>query len=150
MKNIILDQENASPTTHMSGRQLGVVFASFMVLHSLVMYVANSFFPSQVVLGNHFFSPVMGLIYAMLPFTVMMVGAIPVIEHLGEMMKRTISNTEWMVGYFFLNTIGIWVLGRFAEWIGLGIDSWLVAVALSVVITMIQGMVVGVVMKKAK
>lgn len=143
-----MTEEKSTPMdrSHFSGKQLAMTFIAFFVIHSVVVYLANMFFPEDVVLGNHFFSPTMGLVYSMLPLTLLTVGCIPFIEYVAEKFNRTVSNMEWMVDYLLINTAGIWILARFAEWIGFGISSWMVAVALGVVITILQGAVMGFIM----
>lgn len=139
------DKKELNP--HISGRQLGLVFVAFFVVHAAVIYLANMFFPQLVVLGNHFFNPTLGLLYAVIPFTLVTVGSIPLIEHVGDAIKRKISNMEWMLYYFVINVAALWILARFAEWIGMGISSWLVVVVLGAIITFAQGMVIGMIMK---
>lgn len=135
---------------HFTGRQLTMTFIAFFVIHAVIIYLANRFFPGNVVLGNHFFSPMMGLLYVTVPFTIIAVGAMPLIAEVAEMMKRKLSNMHWMVAYLIINTAAIWVLARFAEWIGMGISSWMVALGLSVIVTFLQGMVIGMIMNSKK
>jgi len=133
---------------NMSARQLSLLFLAFGVLHFVVVYLANMFFPAQVVLGNNIVSPLMALFYTVLPFTLLAVGAVPVIEYAGEIMKRSLSTMEWMIAYLVLNTVVFWGLARVAEWLGMGLASWMVALVLGAIVTFLQDMVVGMIMPK--
>ncbi len=126
----------------LSGKQLGLMFVSFLVIHAAVIYLANRWFPSQVVLGNHFFSPIMALIYSSIAFTLVVTAFVPIAEHIAEAMKTTLTNLHWAVLYMIVNIIGLWSLARVAEWLGMGLQSWVAVVALAAVITFLQGMAV--------
>lgn len=131
------------PTEVMSAQKLSMTFVVWFIGHALVMYLANAFFPDAVVLGTHQFSVYQSLFYSMLVFTLITVGAIPLIEYAAILQKRALSVMDWMVLYFVINTAGIWVVARFAEILGLGISSWLVAVALGLVLDIVQGLLVS-------
>lgn len=49
------------------------------------------------------------------------------------------SSAEWMASYFVLNFVGVWVVARFANQLGFGISSWVVALVLAVVLDVVQG-----------
>lgn len=122
--------------------QLIVMFVVLFVVNSIVVYIANLLFPSNVVLGNHMIDMWSALFMSMLVLTVINVGAIPVIEMVGHGMRWTPSNRDWMVLFFFINAVALWILGRMAEMIGIGFSSWFVVVLLAAVLDVIQGLVV--------
>ena len=66
---------------------------------------------------------------------------IPFVRQTEAKRGQMFSNKEWMVLYLGLNFVGIWVIARLAEFIGLGISSWMVALVLAVVLDGVQGVV---------
>jgi hypothetical protein len=91
-------------------------------------------------LGNHLFPALQSLFYSMIVFTLIAVGATPIIEHMADSSGKKLKELDWIMLYFVVNAVGIWVVARFAEQLGLGISSWLVVVALAVVIDIVQGL----------
>lgn len=138
------------PVKAMSGKQLSAMFLVFLLANSAFVFIANSIFPSHVVLGNHLFSPVIALFYSMLIFTLITVGMVPVVETVSESMKHKLKDMDWMVLYFVINAITLWMVARFALQLGFGISSWFVAVALAVVLDLIQGILSMMVVSKVK
>ncbi len=126
----------------LSAQQLTKIFVVWMVGHTLVVWLANYLFPMQVVLGNSALSPMVALVLSMVVFTLIAVGALPVIEYVAEIQKKRLMTMDWMVLYAVINTVGFWVVARFAEQLGLGLGSWLVALALGLVVDMIQGVLI--------
>lgn len=139
-----------SPVKAMTGKQLSAMFLVFLLANSAFVYIANSIFPSNVVLGNHLFPPVLALFYSMLIFTLITVGMVPVIETVSESMKYKLKDMDWMVLYFIINTAALWLVAKFALQLGLGISSWFVAVVLAVVLDLIQGILSMMVVSKVK
>lgn len=127
----------------MSARELTITYIVWMIGHSLVIYLANRFFPEAVVLGTHQISAWQAIFYSMMVFTLITVGTIPLIEYVAAMQKRMLKAMDWMIGFFFINAVGIWIVARFAEQLGLGISSWLVAVVLALVLDVMQGVLVS-------
>jgi hypothetical protein len=127
----------------MTARELSITFIVWMIGHSLLIYLANRFFPDFVVLGTHQLSAFQSIFYSMLVFTLIAVGATPLIEYFAILQKRVLKAMDWFIAYFFINAVGIWIVARFAEQLGMGISSWLVAVALAVVFDVVQGLLVS-------
>jgi hypothetical protein len=123
----------------LTGKQLGGMFLVFLAIHMVVIYFANKWYPESVVLGNHFFSPMTGLLYAMIPFTLLTVAAVPIVEHLTDTTKWKMTDWHWPVLYLVVNASGLWFLARFAEWLGMGLSSWMVVVVLAVIMDILQG-----------
>lgn len=126
----------------MTARQLSLTFVVWLIAHSLVFYLANRFYPQAVVLGTNELSALQGLAYSMVVFTLITVGSIPVVEMIAGMQNRVLKAMDWMVIYFVINTAAIWIVARFAEQLGMGISSWIVAVVLGLVIDAVQGLLV--------
>lgn len=125
----------------MSAKQLAVTFATWLIGHSAVIWFASRFFPQAVVLGNHMFSPIQALFYSMIVFTLIAVGAIPIIEHLAVAQRKALKTLDWVVIFFVVDAVGLWVVARFAEQLGLGIASWVTVIALAIVIDATQGLI---------
>lgn len=133
-KTLIVDEA-------MSARQLTVAFVSMFIGNALIIYFANMVFPQHVVLGTNVFSPISALFYSMVVFTLITIGFIPVIEEVSRQMNQRLDNLSWMVMYFFINAGALWLVARFAEQLGLGISSFVVAVILALIFDTVQGFI---------
>lgn len=127
---------------HMTFSQLLAAFVLFTVLHALIIFVANMFFPASVVLGNNIISTTTALLMSSATLALIAVGATPLIESGSEAINWKLSNGQWMGTYLIINIFAIWAVARLAEAIGLGISSWLVAVILGTIINVAQGMII--------
>lgn len=123
-----------------TGMTLVLTFLVMFTVNSLIVYLASVFFPNQVVLGTQHITAGWALIHAIGSLALINTFAIPFIREFEKKKGRMLTPKEWMIDYFFINFIGIWVIARFAEQLGFGISSWLVAVILSVVLDAVQGM----------
>lgn len=130
----------ASTSTSIS--QLTNMFIAFLIGNSVVVYLANMLFPTQVVLGTHLISPMIGLLYSTILMTVAIVAAVPVIEWVVQQWQIKLTDTHWMLLYLILNTVIIWGVARLAEMIGFGIASWVVALILGIIFDVVQGLLV--------
>ncbi|HEX7018054.1 MAG TPA: hypothetical protein VF209_04075 [Patescibacteria group bacterium] len=135
-------------TTQMSAQQLTMVTVLWFLAHSAIIYLANMWFPNSVVLGTNVISPMMGILYSMVVFTLLTVGSIPVIELVSTQMRIKMMSLHWFGTFAVINTVGLWIVARFAEQLGMGLSSWMVAVALAVVMDIAQGMLVQVASRK--
>jgi len=115
-----------------------------------VVLLANLFFPQAVVLGHHMLSPVMGAFYAMAVVSLIAVGVMPVVEYLANQKTVQLTSTHWLLLYWVVNAGAIWLMGRFAELVGMGIDSWVVAVILGLAIDLVQGGLMSNVVSRVK
>lgn len=144
----------ASPVTttmpHWSGKQIGAAFVLFLAANFVILYLANKWWPTHVVLGTHFFSPMVALLYTVLPLTILSVGFVPVVEHVMDTTEWKATDYHWLALSFVVNATALWGLTRFAEWIGMGVSSWMVVAAVAVVLTAVQGMLVMGVVKRVK
>lgn len=128
----------------MSAQQLALTAVLWLVAHTAIIYLANQFFPASVVLGTNLITPMMGLVYSMVVFTLIAVGAIPVIEAISAQMKWQLSNLHWFALFLVVDVVGLWIVARFAEQLGMGISWWLVALVLGLVMDVVQGFLVKV------
>lgn len=119
--------------------QLSLAWLAFTAGSVVVTLFANLFFSRAIVLGNHFVSPFWGAVYAMAMVSLITVGVMPIIEQISWKKKLNLTSSHWIVMYWVINSGAIWVTARFTEFIGMGINSWLVAVALGFVLDLVQG-----------
>lgn len=134
--------QSSAPMQVMTAKQLSILFVLWFIGHVVVIYLANQMFPESVVLGTHFFSSMQALIYSMIVFTLIVVGMMPLVEHVAMSARKQLKTLDWIVIYFLINAVGLWVVARFAEQLGMGLKSWVVAVALAAVIDVVQGILI--------
>jgi hypothetical protein len=127
-----------------------IIFGALFVTHAAFIYVASVIFPEAVVLGTNTISPLMALLYSVFVFTLIVVAAMPVIEAYQTAQRKMLSNTQWMAIYFVLNFVGLWLVARFAEQLGLGLASKYIVLALALGLDVLQGLVITTLMKKMK
>ena len=120
---------------------LVITYFVLFLVNSLVIYLANSFFPQQVVLGTQAFNTTWSIIHSMAVVALVNTFAIPFVRLWEKRRGKMLSSTEWMMAYFVVNLAGIWGVARFSEQFGLGIRSWMVAVVLALTLDFIQGIV---------
>jgi hypothetical protein len=146
----VSQQSTKTVATTTPANWMFIIFGALFVTHAVVIYVASLMFPEAVVLGTNTISPMMALLYSVFVFTLIVVAAMPVIESYQAAQRKVLSNTQWMVIYFILNFVGLWLVARFAEQLGLGLASKYVVLALALGLDIVQGLVVTSLMKKMK
>jgi len=124
-------------------------FVSF-VLNSLVILIANTLFPAQVVLGNANSNLWWAVFHSMVMLTLIGTLAVPLFEWKQKMLGRALTTKEWMIGYLVINFVGVWVITRFSEQFGLGISGWWVGLLLAVAFGFVQSKGMMIVYKKEK
>lgn len=92
--------------------------------------------------------PLTGLLQSMAVFSLLTVAASPVIEAVADQMKYKLSFLHWIVLYAGINFGGLWITGRFAEQLGLGVSSWIVVLILAVIMDFAQGAAVALTQEK--
>ena len=122
-----------------SFKHLTLIFFCFYVLNVIVVYFANSFFPESIVLGHHFYTPMHALLQSMAIMTLIITSMIPIVETLGNLAKVKLQMRDWLIIYALVDIFAIWFTARFAELLGFGISSWIIAVVLGIVIDLLQG-----------
>lgn len=110
------------------------------VINILVVFLAHMVFPAYVVLGTGTLSIVWALALSMGILSLIDTFTIPFVRVFENYRKRMFSPVEWMVTYFVINFVGIWLISRGAEQLGLGVRSWIVVLVLAVVLDVVQGM----------
>lgn len=126
-------------TTLTSFSQLMTTWFSFLVVTLVTYYLVNVLFPDYLVFGTDQISGVAALLQSAALLSLLVVGAIPIIEIIAGALNKRISDSNWMIIYLAINTVGIWIISRFAEVAGMGISSWIVALVTGFILTLAQG-----------
>lgn len=119
-----------------------VLVTSYFVLfavNALVIYLANVYFPRNVVLGTFNINLGWSIFHSMGTLALINILIIPFIREIERWKGRMLTPMEWMVKYFVINFVGVWAITRFSEQFGLGVSSWLVVVILAAVLDLVQG-----------
>lgn len=119
-----------------------ILVTSYVVLFlvsSVVLHLANTFFPSQVVLGTMSMDRFWSILHSMGTLALITTFAIPFAHLLEQRLGRMLTSQEWMLKYFLVNFIGLWVITRFSDQFGLGIAHWYVAAILALGLDFVQG-----------
>ena len=122
------------------GLVLVVTYFVLFAVNALVVLLANSLMPQQVVLGTQFISKGWAIIHSMGTLALLTTFAVPFVREWEKSRGKMLASYEWMCVYFVLNFVGIWLVTRLAEQLGFGISSWVVALVLAVVLDVVQGM----------
>ncbi|OGY19595.1 MAG: hypothetical protein A2900_00590 [Candidatus Chisholmbacteria bacterium RIFCSPLOWO2_01_FULL_50_28] len=123
------------------GLVLVITFFLLFVVNGLVLLLSNSLFPRQVVLGTQFITKGWAIIHSMVALALLGTFAIPLVREYEKSRGKMFTSREWMVAYLVLNFVGVWVVARFADQLGFGISSWMVALVLAAVLDVVQGAV---------
>lgn len=124
-------------------RNPGMIFVlSFVVTaiaSSLVIYLANMFFPMQVVLGTLTISPLWAVLLVSAKLAIIVTLAWPFLIEWELRSGKELTPFQMLGSYFIINFIAVWVTTRFAEIFGMGVSSWIVIVVLAAVLDIVQG-----------
>jgi len=112
-----------------------ILFLLYWLLNSLALYLLGLIFPSSVVLGNFRLLPIEASIYAgfWLTFFVWTMGDY---VSIGKVTLEPFALR--FIFFFFVNSLGIWIISRYANYAGLGIASFWWALLLGGVTDLLQ------------
>lgn len=122
-----------------TGKEIIMMWIAIFIGSSIAVYLANKFAPGKVVLGTEFITPFWAILHSMGTLAVIDVAMVPVIETWANNKGKLLTDKDWMMEYFLINTAALWVISRFAENMGLGLSSWVVVVVLAFVVNAAQG-----------
>lgn len=111
------------------------LWLSFGVVNAATIYVASLFFPAYVVIGNEFVENWMAAVLTALFLTVILALVDPVMKAAKLKVK---GDLPMGVVYGLTNMAGLWVLARLARYVGFGVSSFVVVIALGVLLTLLQ------------
>lgn len=121
------------------GMTVVATYAIMYVVNALILFVANTLFPQQVVLGTATISPLWAIIHSMGALSLLLTLVVPFLHEIERRLDRELTVREWMAAYLAINFGGIWLISRFSEQFGLGVSAWLVVLVLAAIMDGIQG-----------
>jgi uncharacterized membrane protein YvlD (DUF360 family) len=124
----------------MHGLNMIYTFITMMVVNTLMLAIANSLAPNQVVLGTYSISYWWAIYHSMFKLSVIATLFMPLITYYEWKNKTTFTPKQWMMTYFVVNVVALWSITRYAENLGFGVSSWVVVVVLAFVFNFVQGM----------
>lgn len=113
-------------------------FAVIWALNSTLIFLANSYYPSDFVLGNSVLSPINAGIFSGFLLTVFCRLVKPLVRKFGFEVK---GRYKMFAFYWLVNSVGIWLIARIAPFSGLGITAFYWAFALGFVASLVQWLV---------
>lgn len=102
---------------------------------ALVLYLSSLLYPEDVVFGNNLISLPLAIIFNALILTGILALIKPI---LFKLKLKKMNDMYWSLSYAVTNIVVIWLLAKFAVNTGFGISSFIVAVGLGLVLTIIQ------------
>lgn len=116
-----------------------VTYIVIFLVNSIVLLLANYIFPQFVALGTATTSKTWAIIQSMGILALVNFLVIPFVREFERRRKKIFTSKEWMILYFLVNTASLWIIARFAFYLGFGISSWMVAAGLAIVLGVLQG-----------
>ena len=121
------------------------LYLGFWFINFTVIFLFGWAFPLDIVLGNWKFTALEAAIYSSFWLTVLIWTAWDFIFSRG--VKYQTGLVTWI--YFFLiNTLGVWIIARFAHLLALGLTSWVGAVLIGSVAVIGQKIIWGLVTRR--
>ena len=112
-----------------------LLYFSYWLGNSIILYIFNVIFPGGVVLGNWRFGPIEAAIYAgfWVTFFVWVLWDFAIAKGV------KFDSMATTVGYFWAaNIFGVWIVSRFSQYAGFGMASYLWAIAIGLGAFLIQ------------
>ena len=124
-----------------SGITLVVTFFIFCAINAIVFLLGNSLFPNQIVLGTLHISRAWAIIHPVSTLALIQAFLLPFIHHYKIKKNEMPAVKKWSGIYLVINMISLWIIGRLADQLGLGLASWRAVLALAVIISLIQNQI---------
>lgn len=133
----------AKDTAMIKTKNQGLIFTlsffTVMIVNAVVIAAAHQLFPRQIVIGTMSMTPFQAVLMSSAALSLITILVLPLFTEIEIRNKRALSPVEMIIGYFFIDFIGLWVITRVAELFGLGVTSWFVVLALAIVLDFLQG-----------
>lgn len=123
-----------------TGLNLVATYLVMFVVSALVIWVAAALFPGAVVLGTAAHTPLWALCLASGKLALITTAVMPFVTYREWKMKRDFTPRDWMMTYFVVDVLALWIVSRYAKYLGLGLSSWMVVVLLGAALDWVQGM----------
>lgn len=124
-----------------------LLYFSYWLVNSTVLYVLGLLFSQNIVLGNWRFSPIESAIYAGFWVTFL----IWVLWDFALAKGVKFDSKVVTFGYFGItNIFGFWLVSRFSQYAGLGITNYIWAFAIGLVAYIFQRLAWGIVIRRSQ
>jgi hypothetical protein len=120
---------------------MSVTFFLIWAVTAVVISLANTFMPEQIVLGTMTVNRMMALLLSSGIIAWATTITMPIFTEIEVRKQMILAPQHWIIGYLIINVAALWVTTRFADVIGLGVSSWVYVVGLAAVLDFVQGMV---------
>lgn len=115
-------------------------YVDVLLANVIVLWLASQFFPQYLVLGNVALTATWALWLSMGALALLGTFAIPFFNEWEARRGKKLTSSDWMIGYFLVNFVGLWLITRFSGVFGLGVISWTVVAGLALGMDILQGM----------
>lgn len=109
------------------------------LVNALVILVGYLLFSPVIELGTARLTVALSTLLSSMVLTMFVVAPMEPMKAYGRARGEALTNSEWMVYYFFINFVAVWIIGRLATYLGLGVESWIIVAALALVLDFVQG-----------
>lgn len=110
----------------------------FWLVNSISFLVVRSLVPDLLVVGNVSLSPTTAAFLSGLLLAV----AVMLVEPILKVLKIEVNKqSSWGLIYLVVNAEVIWAMGRLADFTGIGLASFWIAILLGIVVTVLQWVV---------
>lgn len=123
-----------------TGLIIPVSYLVLLAVNIIVVSFAGRLAPEAIVLGSFSASRGWALLHSMGTLTLLNVFMIPLVHYHEVVRGKMYNSKEWMLAYLLVNFVGLWVIARFADNLGLGLSAWWVALLLAIVLDWVQGL----------
>lgn len=120
---------------------MSITFFLLWLVNAMVISLANSVYPTQVVLGTMSLSNTAALLLSSGVLAGIGTLVLPLFTEIEMRKQMVLTPQQWMAGYLVINFVAIWAVARFADILGLGMASWFFVFGLAVVLDFVQGLV---------
>jgi hypothetical protein len=127
------------------GMMLVMTFFVTFIVNVIVIHLANTWFPKQVVLGTMSLSVMWALLLSSGKLAVIETLALPFLRQIEIMRNKMLSPIELLISFAVIIVVSLWAITRFSQVFGLGVSSVMVVIVLSLVLDFVQGMVMMVI-----
>mgnify|MGYP001609295389 CR=1 FL=1 len=108
---------------------------SIGIANAFVLYISSMLFPTNIVLGNNSLTPILAAVLTGFILSAVMALPEPTMKAIG---LKTKNEMHLAFVYLVFNVVGLWVLGRIANYVGFGVSSFVVVFVLGFVLNFVQ------------
>ncbi len=120
--------------------QMSIAFFILWLVNGVIIALANSIFPEQIVLGTMSLSHTVALVLSSGVLAWIATLVMPVFTEIEIRKQMVLSPQHWLLGYLLVGVLSLWAISRAADVFGLGLASWVFVLGLAAVLDFAQGM----------